>query len=161
MLTAEQAHRTRRAGLSLVPLGAVVVAVAAAVLYALTLPSSSSSSDRAVMLAVIVLWVLSIAFLAISAMLISTVSPRQRRVVASGIALILAAAGWWVSRRLDHAWVDACDSGTGSGNRCLGGGGSAPGWVLLLWPAFGLLIGGLCAGVAVIARESTHAQSSK
>jgi hypothetical protein len=74
------------------------------------------------------MWVLSITFLFVSAVWASTVSTRIRRAVAVGIALCLVAVGWWVSGVLDRVWTDACDFGTGSGDRCIAGGG-APGWV--------------------------------
>lgn len=143
----------RRAGLSLVPFAAVVFTVTAAIAYAVTIPSSSPPSQDDVTSAAILMWVLSITCLVVSAVWASTVSTRIRRAVAVGIALCLVAAGWWVSGVLDRVWRDACDFGTGSGGRCIAGGG-APGWVRLVWPTFGLLIGGLCAGVAAIARHS-------
>ena len=143
----------RRAGLSLVPFAAIVVTVAAVIAYGVTIPSSSPPSEDDVTSAAILMWVLSITFLGMSAMCASTVSTRIRRAVAVGIALCLVAVSWWVAGVLDRVWADACDFGTGSGDRCISGGG-APGWVPLVWPTFSLLIGGLCAGVAAIARHS-------
>ena len=113
----------RRAGLSLVPLAAIVVTVAAAIAYGMTIPSSSPPSQDDVTSAAILMWVLSITFLVVSAVWASTVSTGVRRAVAVGIALCLVAVGWWVSGVLDRVWTDACDFGTGSGDRCIAGGG--------------------------------------
>ena len=114
----------RRAGLSLVPFAAILVTVVAAVIYGLTIPSSSPPSQDDVTSAAILVWLLSIVFLFVSAVWASTVSTGVRGAVAVCITLCLVAVGSWVSRVLDRSSVDACDFGTGSGDRCIAGGGT-------------------------------------
>ena len=142
----------RRAGLSLIPLAAILLAIALALLTALTLPSSSSPSQDAAWTTVFWFWVLAVVALVVSACAANGPTHR-RRLVLLGVVATFALIGWWVSRRLDVAWLDACDF-AGSGDRCIGRDGSAPLWVLAAWPLAGLTVGCLSAGIVAIARHA-------
>lgn len=122
----------RRVAFQTVPFFGLATAIGLAVLFGLTLPGSSSPLDDAAARAVLVMWVGAIGALVASAW---SAEKRQsvRRAVLLGVFVTLAALGWAVARRVNAAWVGACDFG-GSGDRCISDGGSAPTWVTTAWP---------------------------
>lgn len=144
---------SRRTALSLVPFAALIVSVMVAVLWGLTLPSSSPPSMDAVWSAVFVFWLLAIGCLVTTA-LWATGGPRTRWLLLVMTALLVV-GGWRVSGRIDTAWIDACDFG-GSGDRCIDGSGSAPNTILAVWLLSGALIGGMCAALAAIGQRAAR-----
>ncbi len=134
-----------------VPFGGLVIAIGMAMLLGLTLPSSSPPSEDAAASTALVMWIAAVAALAASAC--STgLRPPIRRSVLLVCLLTEAVLGWVVARRLEGAWVDACDFG-GSGDRCIASDGSAPAWVTIAWPVAGALIAACCVLVAATGRR--------
>lgn len=142
----------RSVALLATPFAGLVVAIGLAVLYGLTLPNSSSPSDDAAANAVLVMWLAAVAALVVGAW-----SAGERQSVGRAVLLVtfvtLAALGLFVARRVDAAWVDACDFG-GSGDRCTGGDASAPTWVMMAWPTAGAVVAACCGMIAAAGRRA-------
>ena len=152
---AEPSVSPRRAALGLVPFAALGVAVCVAVLWALTLPSSHAQSEDSVIVAVAVMWLAVVSCLVVAAW--TAGDRRARRGGTLSISfLLLLALGWVVARRIDSAWIDACEFGQ-SGDRCTNGDGSAPPLVLAAWPIAGAVFTAGCGLVSALGRSAAHA----
>lgn len=144
----------RRAALGFVPFAALGVTVCVAVLWVLTLPSSHAQSEDSVIAAVAVMWLAAVGCLVVAAW--TAGDRRARRGGTLSISfLLLLALGWVVARRVDSAWIDACEFGH-SGDRCMSGDGSAPPLVLAAWPIAAAVFTAGCGLVSALGRTSAR-----
>ena len=149
----ESPSSPRRAALTVVPFAALMVGLGLLVLFGLSLPSSSAPSDDDVVSAVAALWVIGVTALVLSVLLATIGSFRLVWFTAAGIVVVMSFVGWRVTQPLDTAWLDACDYGTNSGDRCIAGDGAPPQLIRVAWPVAGALIGLLGAALSRATRR--------
>lgn len=148
-----EASPSRGSVLKILPLAALALGLGLFVLLGLSLPSSSAPSQDGVVTAVVALWALGVVAMG-SSVLLANVGPQHLRLaVGAGLVALMTFVGWRVALRLDVVWIDACEFGSGSGDRCVDRDGSAPDIIGVVWPVGGASIGLIAAALGLATRH--------
>lgn len=151
----------QRAGLLLVPFAAVMIGLFVLVLVWLSIPPSSSPAEDSAVAAAGGLWVLGVVAMIVGVGLGTIDSSRIGWSVGASIVVAMTLVGWFVAGRFDVAWLDSCNFGTNSGDRCISRDGSAPRLIGAAWPIAGSLIGAVGIGMASMVRRSRLTSQSR